>query len=125
MSLFEPDRNSKIFDSTIADLRDFINKSIELDTLNPILEDGTELKDYALEVTADDPEGPLVLLEYGGPTTTLTWSNPVNEIDDETIITLTRTINDDEINTHLFHAFIKPRDVEQLTTLFFGDKMFG
>jgi len=125
MSLFEPDHNSEVFDSTIADLRNFIDTSIELDTLNPILEDGTELKDYALEVTADDPEGPLVLLEYGGPTTTLTWSDPVDEIDDETIITLTRTINDDKINTHLFHAFTKPRDVEQLTALFFCDKTFG
>lgn len=118
MSLFDPTRNVEIFDNIVADLQEFAKQYQTTGTTNPVLDDGTQFKDYALEVDEDDLDGPTVLLEYGGPTTTLVWSDSVSTIDRNTTITLTRSLNNERLARRVFRD---PLEVEQLTKLFFGD----
>ena len=118
MSLFDPTRNAEIFNNIVADLQEFAQQARTTGTTNPILDDGTKFKDYALEVDEDDLDGPTVLLEYGGPTTTLVWSDTVGSIGNNTTITLTRSLNNEQLTRRVFR---NPQEVEQLTKLFFGD----
>lgn len=118
MSLFDPTRNIEIFDNIVADLQEFAEQYQTTGTTNPVLDDGTQFKDYALEVDEDDLDGPTVLLEYGGPTTTLVWSDSVGTIDRNTTITLTRSLNNERLARRVFR---NPLEVEQLTRLFLGD----
>lgn len=118
MSFIDPTRNAEIFENIVADLQEFIEESLKSDNLNPILEDGTEFKDYALEVDEDDPDGPTVLLEYGGPTTTLVWSDAIGTVDRYSTITLTRSLNNEKLAQRVFD---NSQEVEQLSRLFFGD----
>lgn len=118
MSIFDPTRNAETFNNIVADLKEFIEQAVITETTNPTLEDGTEFKDYALEVDKDDPDGPTVLLEYGGPTTTLVWSDAIGTVDRHTTITLTRSINNEKLAQHVFND---PQEVEQLSRLFFGN----
>lgn len=118
MSLFDPTRNAEIFDNIVADLQEFAQQSLATGTTNPVLDDGTKFKDYALEVDEDDLDGPTVLLEYGGPTTTLVWSDNVGTIDRNTTIMLTRSLNNERLARRVFH---NPQEVEQLTRLFLGN----
>lgn len=118
MSLFDPTRNVEIFNNIVADLQEFAQQSLAAGTDNPVLDDGTEFKNYALEVEKDDPNGPTVLLEYGGPTTTLVWSDTVGTIDRNTTITLTRSLNNERLTRRIFRDQL---EVEQLTRLFLGD----
>ena len=118
MSLFDPTRNVEIFNNIVADLQEFAQQSQATGTDNPVLDDGTKFKDYALEVDKDDLDGPTVLLEYGGPTTTLVWSDSVGTIDRNTTITLTRSLNNERLARRVFR---NPQEVEQLTRLFLGD----
>lgn len=118
MSLFDPTRNAEIFDNIVADLQEFAQQSLTTGTTNPVLDDGTKFKDYALEVDEDDLDGPTVLLEYGGPTTTLVWSDNVETIDRNTTITLTRSLNNERLARRVFR---NPQEVEQLTRLFLSD----
>ena len=118
MSFIDPTRNAEIFNNIVADLKEFIEQAVTTETTNPTLEDGTEFKDYALEVDEDDPDGPTVLLEYGGPTTTLVWSDAIGTVDRHTTITLTRSINNEKLAQHVFND---PQEVEQLSRLFFGN----
>lgn len=118
MSLFDPTRNAEIFNNIIANLQEFAQQARTTGTTNPVLDDGTQFKDYALEVDEDDLDGPTVLLEYGGPTTTLVWSDTVGNIGNDTTITLTRSLNNERLARRVFR---NPQEAEQLTKLFFGD----
>ena len=118
MSLFDPTRNAEIFDNIVADLQEYAHQSLATGTTNPVLDDGTKFKDYALEVDEDDLDGPTVLLEYGGPTTTLIWSDTIGTVDRYSTITLTRSLNNEKLAQRVFSD---PQEVEQLTKLFFGD----
>lgn len=118
MSLFDPNHNIEIFDNIVADLQEFAQQSLTTGTDNPVLDDGTEFKNYALEVDEDDPDGPTVLLEYGGPTTTLVWSDAIGTVDRYSTITLTRSLNNEKLAQHVFND---PQEVEQLSRLFFGN----
>ena len=118
MSLFDPTRNTEIFNNIVADLQEFAQQHQTTGTTNPVLDDGTKFKDYALEVDEDDLDGPTVLLEYGGPTTTLVWSNSVGAVDGNTTITLTRSLNNEQLARRVFRDSL---EVEQLTRLFLGD----
>ena len=117
MSFIDPTRNAEIFDNIVADLKEFIEQAVTTETTNPILEDGTKVKNYALEVDKNDPNGPTVLLEYGGPTTTLVWSDAINAMDTRTTATLTRSINNEKLGQHVFRD---PIEVHHLALLFFG-----
>lgn len=118
MSLFDPTRNVEIFNNIVADLQEFAQQSLATGTTNPVLDDGTKFKDYALEVDEDDLDGPTVLLEYGGPTTTLVWSDTVGTVNRNSTITLTRSLNNEPLARRVFRD---PQEVEQLTRLFLGD----
>lgn len=118
MSFIDPTRNAEIFNNIVADLKEFIEQAVITETTDPTLEDGTKVKDYALEVDKDDPNGPTVLLEYGGPTTTLVWSDAIGTVDRYSTITLTRSLNNEKLAQHVFSD---PQEVEQLSRLFFGD----
>lgn len=118
MSFIDPTRNVETFNNIVADLKEFIEQAVITETTNPTLEDGTKVKDYALEVDKNDPNGPTVLLEYGGPTTTLVWDSPIDAMDTRTTATLTRSINNEKLAQHVFND---PQEVEQLSRLFFGN----
>lgn len=118
MSFIDPTRNAEIFNNIVADLKEFIEQAVITETTDPTLEDGTKVKDYALEVDKDDPNSPTVLLEYGGPTTTLVWSDAIGTVDRYSTITLTRSLNNEKLAQHVFSD---PQEVEQLSRLFFGD----
>ena len=117
MSFFDPTRNVETFNNIVADLKEFIEQTVITETINPTLEDGTKVKDYALEIDKDDPNGPTVLLEYGGPTTTLVWSDAIDAMDTRTTATLTRSINNEKLAQHVFRD---PIEVHHLALLFFG-----
>ena len=118
MSLFDPTRNAEIFNNIVADLQEFAQQARTTGTTNPVLDDGTQFKDYALEVDEDDLDGPTVLLEYGGPTTTLVWDSAIGTVDRYSTITLTRSLNNEKLAQRVFSD---PQEVEQLTKFFFGD----
>lgn len=120
MSIFDPTRNAEIFNNIVADLKEFIEQAVTTETTNPTLEDGTKVKDYALEVDKNDPDGPTVLLEYGGPTTTLVWDSPIDVMDTRTTVTLTRSINNEKLGQHVFRD---PIEVHYLTRLFFSGSL--
>lgn len=117
MSFIDPTRNAETFNNIVADLKEFIEQAVITETTNPTLEDGTKVKDYALEVDKDDPNGPTVLLEYGGPTTTLVWSDAIDAMNTRTTATLTRSINNEKLAQHVFRD---PIEVHHLALLFFG-----
>lgn len=117
MSLFDPTRNAEIFNNIVADLQEFAQQARTTGTTNPVLDDGTQFKNYALEVDEDDLDGPTVLLEYGGPTTTLVWDSPIDAMDTRTTATLTRSINNEKLAQHVFRD---PIEVHHLALLFFG-----